>query len=87
MFNSQIPLKSIYREIIDFRLEENSNNYIQAGWHPLGFHAEFTEFIRTKKASFHYRVGWLRGAGEPTHPPVIDEGEPPRIQDFGSSPT
>jgi len=85
MLDWQIPLKSIYREIIDFRLEANSNDYIQAGWQPIGFHAELTEFIRAKKAIYFYRAGWLRGAGEPVHPPIIDEGHPPRIQDFGAS--
>ena len=85
MFNWQIPLRTIYREVIDFRLEANANNYVQAGWQSIGLHAEFAEFIRTKKTTFLYRVGWLRGAGEPAHPPSIDEGLPPRIQDFGSS--
>jgi hypothetical protein len=65
MFNWQISLKTIYREVIGFRLEANSNTYIQAAWQAIGFHAEFAEFIRTKKAIFLYRVGWLRGAGEP----------------------
>ena len=85
MFDWQIPLKSIYREIIDFRSEANSNNYIQAGWQPVGIYIEFMEVIQAKKATRFYRVGWLRGAGEPAHPQVIDEGLPPRIQDFGPS--
>jgi hypothetical protein len=85
MFDRQIPLKSIYRELIDFRLEANSNNYIQAGWHPVGSYVEFMEVIQAKKVTRFYRVGWLRGAGEPIHPPIIDEVPPPRIQDFGPS--
>src|SRR5512134_1460957 len=81
----QIPLKSIYRAVIDFRLEANCDNYIEAGWQPLGIHADINEFIRTKKGSPFYRVGWLRGGGEPIHPPIIDELAPPRFQDFGSA--
>lgn len=83
MFDWQIPLKSIYREVIDFRLEANSDNYVQAGWHLIGLHTEFGEFLRTKKGILFYRVGWFRGAGEPVHPPILDEGHSPRIQDFG----
>lgn len=89
MLDQPIPLRSIYREVIDFSLKANADNYIQAGWQPIiAFQlepAEFTERIRTKKMNRRYRVGWLRGAGEPPHPPVIDEVPPPRIQDFGSS--
>ena len=87
----QIPLRSIYREVIDFRLEANADNYIQAGWQPVGFQAEPADLIRVirhipvKKAFPIYRVGWLRGAGEPARPPIIDEVSPPRIQDFGPS--
>ena len=67
MFNWQIPLRTIYREVIDFRLEANANNYVQAGVQSIGLHAEFAEFIRTKKAAFLYRVGWLVG---PVSPPI-----------------
>ena len=79
----RIPLKSIYREVIDFRLKENFDNYIQAGWHPVSEVIEVVQFIQTKQATHVYRVGWLRGAGEPVHPPILDEGQPPRVRDFG----
>jgi hypothetical protein len=79
----QIPLKSIYREVLDFRLKENADNYIQAGWYPVSLEIEVVQFIQTKKATHLYRVGWLRGAGEAIHLPVLDEGHPPRVQDFG----
>ena len=85
MFGWQIPLKSIYREVIDFRLEANFNTYIQAGWQPVETRVELNEMFRTGKATRLYRVGWLRGAGEPLHPPILDEGQPPRVQDFGPS--
>ena len=85
MFDWQIPLKSIYREIIDFRMQANSNNYVQAGWQLVSSYFEFSESVRTKNGIRFYRVGWFRGAGEPVHPPIIDEGQPPRIQDFGHS--
>ena len=85
MLEWQIPLKSIYREIIDFSLEANSNNYIQAGWQPMGIHAEFSAPFAVKKVVTRYRVGWLRGAGEPPRPPIIDEVPPPRFHDFGPS--
>ena len=78
----QIPLKSIYREVIDFHLKENFDNYIQAGWFGLDI---IGQFIQTKQATHLYRVGWLRGAGEPVHPPILDEGRPPRVQDLGPS--
>jgi hypothetical protein len=81
----QIPLKSIYREVIDFHLKENSDNYIQAGWYPVSLVIEVVQFIQTKQATHLYRVGWLRGAGEPVHPPILDEGRPPRVQDLGPS--
>jgi len=85
MFSSPIPLKIIYREIVDFSSKENADNYIQAGWQPVEFHAEFTEALIAKKVIPRYRVGWLRGAGEPPRPPIIDEVPPPRFQDFGPS--
>jgi len=81
----QIPLKSIYREVIDFRLKENSDHYIQAGWYPISLVIEVVQSIQAKEATHLYRVGWLRGAGELVHPPILDEGQPPRAQDFGSS--
>jgi hypothetical protein len=86
----RIPLRSIYREVIDFRLEANASNYIQVGWQPIGFQyepADIIRRIRVKKAIPLYRVGWPRGAGEPPRPPIIDEGLPPRTQDFGPSPS
>ena len=88
MFERQIPLKSFYREVVDFCLKANADNYIQAGWQLIGFYfepAEFIERIRTKTFNRRYRVGWLRGGSEPTYPPVIDEESPPRFQDFGPS--
>jgi len=66
----------MYREVVNFRLGANSSNYIQVGWQPIGFHPEFAEFIRTKKATYLYRVGWLRGAGEHAHLPIIAERFP-----------
>lgn len=84
----RIPLKSLYRTVIDFRLKANADNYIQAGWQPIENYADITDFIRrirVKEAISFYRVGWPRTGGEPVYLPVIDEGSPPRIQDFGPS--
>ncbi len=85
MFSSPIPLKSVYREIIDFSSKVNFDNYIQAGWQPVQLHVEFTESFVAKKIIPRYRVGWLRGGGEPLRPQIVDEVPPPRFQDFGPS--
>lgn len=81
----QIPLQSIYSEVIDFSSKINFDNYVKAGWYPVEFHASFSESFVAKKVVRHYRVGWLRGRGEPRRPEIIDEVPPPRFQDFSSS--
>lgn len=89
--NWRIPLRSIFREVIDFRLKANADNYIQAGWRSAGVPSEpadvfrLIRLIRIKEVIPLFRVGWPRGAGEPPRPPIIDEGSPPRTQDFGPS--
>lgn len=83
-----IPLKSLYRKVIDFRLKANADSYIQAGWKPIENYADTTSIfrlIRVKEVTPVYRVGWPRSGEEPVYPPIIDEGHPPRTQDFGLS--
>ncbi len=81
----QIPLNSIYREVIDFSSKANFDNYVKAGWQPVEFHAALSEAFIAKKVVKRYRVGWLRGCGKPPRPQIIDEVPPPRFQDFNSS--
>ena len=88
MIDRQIPLKSLYRALIDFPLKVNADNYILAGWQSMEIYPDLADFIRrirVKEAIPLYRVGWIRSAGEPAYPPVIDEGQPPRTQEFGPS--
>jgi hypothetical protein len=83
MDNWRIPFKSIYREIIDFSLKANFDNYVEAGWQPIDLQLDFTDSFVMKKKIPCYRVGWLRGAGKPVRPQVLAEATPPRVQDFG----
>jgi hypothetical protein len=85
VFSSPIPLKSIYREVIDFSSKVNFDNYVQAGWQPIEAIVDLDEAFVARKVIPRYRVGWLRGGGEPPRPPIIDEVPSPRFQDFGPS--
>jgi hypothetical protein len=59
-----------YSKFINFSLEENTDNYIQAGWELIETR---TILIGDDAAILMYRLGWPRSAGNPIEPPVIEE--------------
>ena len=59
-----------YSKFVDFSLEENVDNYIQAGWELIQAR---TILIGDDAAILAYRLGWPRNAGTPMEPPVIEE--------------
>ena len=76
-----IPDMNLYSQVIEFGLKANADNYIQAGWQLIETR---TTLIRDA-AILVYRVGWLRSAGEPPSPSVIDEDPRSYPQDMNPS--
>jgi hypothetical protein len=62
--------RAVYSKFINFSLEENTDNYIQAGWELIEAR---TILIGDNAAILMFRLGWPRNAGNPIEPPVITE--------------
>ncbi|MGZ9164802.1 MAG: hypothetical protein ACXW4U_06465 [Anaerolineales bacterium] len=64
--------RAVYSKFINFSLEENADNYIQAGWELIETR---TILIGDDAAILVYGLGWPRNAGNPVEPQVIEEAQ------------
>ena len=62
------PNLRFYSRVLDFVSKENADKYIAHGW-------ELIEVLKKPRSRviIGYRVGWVRGWGDPDEPPVTDE--------------